>query len=115
VARLERLADEAIRWEADILHTHLLEKEELAILSARGLPVAAAIHNVRPAGRSDRSLGAADAALLIACAKAVEADLRQAAIPVPARTTSGTGSDPRRDRSARAVLRERACCGRGSA
>ncbi|HET6897606.1 MAG TPA: glycosyltransferase, partial [Vicinamibacteria bacterium] len=71
---------------ADVVHAHLLEGNEVRRLSAGGIPVVATIHNVRegwPVGTEE--LRAGDAALLVACALAVEPDLR-ARVPLPVRT-----------------------------
>ncbi|WP_438023931.1 glycosyltransferase [Sorangium sp. So ce233] len=85
--RFDALARALAAWGADLAHAHLLDAEDLARLSARGFRPLVTVHNVAagwPAGLG--RLGAADAALLVACARAVEAELAACALPVPART-----------------------------
>src|SRR5579871_1876688 len=87
LARVEAAATVAFSFAADIVHGHLLSVEDTVRLSARGLPVLLTVHNTLPGWpRGLESLRAADAALLVACSRAVEADLHAARIPVPART-----------------------------
>ncbi|WP_437764819.1 glycosyltransferase [Sorangium sp. So ce764] len=86
-ARFDALARGLAAWGADLAHAHLLDAEDLARLSARGYRPLVTVHNVAagwPAGL-DR-LAPDDAALLVACARAVEAELAQRALPIPART-----------------------------
>ncbi|WP_437731803.1 glycosyltransferase [Sorangium sp. So ce1335] len=86
-ARFDALARGLAAWGADLAHAHLLDADDLARLSARGFRPLVTVHNVAagwPAGL-DR-LRADDAALLVACARAVEAELAACALPVPART-----------------------------
>ncbi|WP_437777024.1 glycosyltransferase [Sorangium sp. So ce1097] len=86
-ARFDALALGLAAWGADLAHAHLFDAEDLARLSARGFRPLVTVHNVAagwPAGL-DR-LGADGAALLVACARAVEAELAARALPVPART-----------------------------
>lgn len=85
-ARVEAAHRAALDFGADLIHAHLLRGEELASLSSRDFPVVATVHNTRlgwPPGLDALRLG--DAALLLACSRAVEADVR-AALPVPVRT-----------------------------
>ncbi|WP_437285982.1 glycosyltransferase [Sorangium sp. So ce406] len=85
--RFDALARALAAWGADLAHAHLLDAEDLARLSARGFRPLVTVHNVAagwPAGLG--RLGADDAALLVACARAVEAELAACALPVPART-----------------------------
>ncbi|WP_437687023.1 glycosyltransferase [Sorangium sp. So ce176] len=85
--RFDALARALAAWGADLAHAHLLDAEDLARLSARGFLPLVTVHNVAagwPAGLG--RLGAGDAALLVACARAVEAELAARALPVPART-----------------------------
>jgi glycosyltransferase involved in cell wall biosynthesis len=86
-ARRERLADLVRAWGGDLVHGHLLDREEAAGIAALGLPLVLTVHNLRPGW--PRGLGAMrpdEAALLIACARAVEADLDAAKLPIPIRT-----------------------------
>ncbi|XYH95495.1 glycosyltransferase [Sorangium sp. So ce1128] len=86
-ARFDALARGLAAWGADLAHAHLLDAEDLARLSARGYRALVTVHNVAagwPAGL-DR-LGADGAVLLVACARAVEAELAACALPVPVRT-----------------------------
>lgn len=84
--RLAALTEAAIAVGADLVHAHLLTGDQVAELSASGIPIAVTIHNTRagwPEGL-DR-LQSQHAALLIACSLAAEADLVAARIPVPSR------------------------------
>jgi glycosyltransferase involved in cell wall biosynthesis len=85
--RLAALVEEAIACGADLVHAHLLKGDQIAALSATGIPVALTIHNTRPGWPAglDR-LESKDAALLLPCSLAAEADLASATIPVPCRT-----------------------------
>ncbi|WP_437480227.1 glycosyltransferase [Sorangium sp. So ce1014] len=86
-ARFDALARGLAAWGADLAHAHLLDADDLARLSARGYRPLVTVHNVAagwPAGL-DR-LGPDDAALLVACARAVEVELAACALPVPRRT-----------------------------
>ncbi|WP_437276477.1 glycosyltransferase [Sorangium sp. So ce375] len=86
-ARFDALARGLAAWGADLAHAHLFDAEDLARLSARGYRPLVTVHNVAagwPAGL-DR-LGPDEAALLVSCARAVEAELAERALPIPART-----------------------------
>ncbi|XXY53311.1 glycosyltransferase [Sorangium sp. So ce269] len=86
-ARFDALARELAAWGADLAHAHLLDAEDLARLSARGYRALVTVHNVAagwPAGLE--RLGADSAALLVACARAVEAEVVACALPIPVRT-----------------------------
>jgi glycosyltransferase involved in cell wall biosynthesis len=85
--RLRRVAEAARSFAADLVHGHLLGREDAAALAAAGLPLLLTVHNMRPgwpAGLAE--IGTGEAALLVACARAVEDDLRAARVPVPIRT-----------------------------
>jgi glycosyltransferase involved in cell wall biosynthesis len=74
-------------FAADLVHAHLLEREDLVRLAGAGVPLVVTVHNTRPGwppGLADLQHGEAD--LLIACAAAVEKELRCAGIVVPMRT-----------------------------
>ncbi|XXT17146.1 glycosyltransferase [Sorangium sp. So ce429] len=84
--RFDALARGLAAWGADLAHAHLLDAEDLARLSARGYRALVTVHNVAagwPAGLE--RLGADGAALLVACARAVEAELAACALPIPVR------------------------------
>ncbi|WP_437544372.1 glycosyltransferase [Sorangium sp. So ce367] len=125
-ARFDALARGLAAWGADLAHAHLFDAEDLARLSARGYRPLVTVHNVAagwPAGL-DR-LAPEGATLLVACARAVEAELAERALPIPARTVwngidlapadaarraeaaeahrSGSGEAVRRSRSAEAA------------
>jgi glycosyltransferase involved in cell wall biosynthesis len=85
--RQHALVDTAIRFAADLVHGHLIDVEDSQGLARHGLPVVLTVHNMRPGwpeGLAD--LQAPDAALLIACAGAVEKELRSSGLAVPIRT-----------------------------
>jgi glycosyltransferase involved in cell wall biosynthesis len=74
-------------FAADLVHAHLLRGSETKQLATAGLPTIVTIHNTRagwPEGLE--TLTADDATLLVACANAVEMELRMSGIPVPTRT-----------------------------
>ncbi|WP_437981272.1 glycosyltransferase [Sorangium sp. So ce117] len=131
-ARFDALARGLAAWGADLAHAHLFDAEDLARLSARGYRPLVTVHNVAagwPAGL-DR-LAPEGATLLVACARAVEAELAERALPIPARTVwngidlapaeaarraeaaeahrsgSGSGEAVRRSSGAEAVRRSR--------
>lgn len=86
-ARAADLEGALVRDGADVVHAHLLDGPSLARLSRAGFPVVATVHNALPGWpRGLARLGPGDAALLVACARAVEADLRAAEVAVPVRT-----------------------------
>jgi len=86
-ARVVPLLDALAAFGADVVHAHLLEAGEVRRLGAGGVPLVLTIHNVREAWPSGTDgLEAADAALVVACAGAVEAELRALRRPVPLRT-----------------------------
>ena len=78
----------AREFAADVVHGHLLFREDAVRLAETGVPLLLTIHNVaRPDWpRGIASLQCREAALLAACSQAVEADLRAASISLPART-----------------------------
>jgi glycosyltransferase involved in cell wall biosynthesis len=77
----------AVEFAADLVHAHLLHGEDVAALAALGLPVVTTAHNARPGWPPGlESLRPADAALVLACAQAVEADLRATGLAPPIRT-----------------------------
>jgi glycosyltransferase involved in cell wall biosynthesis len=85
--RRERLVRLARAWGCDLVHGHLLDREDAAGIAALGLPLVLTVHNVRPGW--PHGLGAMrpqEATLLIACARAVEPDLDAAKMPIPIRT-----------------------------
>ncbi len=110
--RLDALAGALARWGADLAHAHLLARSDLAHLAACGLPPMVTVHNLRAAFPPDLDrLGPADAVLLVGCARAVEAEIAAAGLPVPARTAyngidfAAFARTPGRVAEARAVRR----------
>ncbi len=86
-ARSEQLVREAIAFGADVLHAHLVKAEEITRWSHSGIPVVQTVHNTQagwPAGMA--GLRAEHTALLAACSRAVEAELKLAELPIPVRT-----------------------------
>jgi glycosyltransferase involved in cell wall biosynthesis len=87
VERGAALVRTATAFGADLVHGHLIKGQDLRGLSTAGLPVVATVHNMRagwPEGLA--ALQERDVHLLAACAQAVEAELRAAALPVAVRT-----------------------------
>jgi glycosyltransferase involved in cell wall biosynthesis len=67
------------RFAADVVHGHLLESADIRQFSTAGVPLVLTIHNMRrgwPEGLERLQPG--DATLLVACARAVEEELRAA-------------------------------------
>ncbi|MDR3637084.1 MAG: glycosyltransferase [Isosphaeraceae bacterium] len=92
-ARAEAVGKVARDVAADVVHGHLLEAEEARIVSAQGVPLVLTVHNQRPGWPAGlATLGAGEAALLVACARAVETELAGAAAPV---RTAWNGVDPK--------------------
>ncbi|AUX46585.1 hypothetical protein SOCE26_080910 [Sorangium cellulosum] len=86
-ARFDALARGLAAWGADLAHVHLLDAEDLARLAARGYRPLVTVHNAAagwPPGLA--RLGPGEAALLVACARAVEVELAACALPAPVRT-----------------------------
>ena len=93
-ARAQAVGQAARRFAADVIHAHLLDAEETRIVAAAGIPLVVTVHNQRPGWPAGlERLAAGDAALLVGCARAVEAELVAAKLPVPART-AWNGIDP---------------------
>ena len=85
--RIAPLLDALAAFGADVVHAHLLETSEVRRLSAGGVPIVVTLHNVReawPAGTED--MESSDATLIVACAVAVELEVRAAAVAPPVRT-----------------------------
>ena len=63
-------------------------------MAGQGVPLVLTVHNQRPGWPAGlAALGAGDAALLVACSRAVEAELAAAGSPIPVRT-AWNGIDP---------------------
>ncbi len=74
-------------FAADVVHGHLLESADIRQFSAAAVPLLLTIHNMRPGWPEGlETLQAGDATLLVACARAVEDELRTNSIPLPVRT-----------------------------
>ncbi|MDB5294693.1 MAG: hypothetical protein JWO31_676 [Phycisphaerales bacterium] len=85
--RVAAAADVAARFGADLIHAHLIRGADADRLAASGVPLVMTVHNTRPGwppGLADVAPGSA--ALLVACARAVERDLVAAGVPAPVRT-----------------------------
>ncbi len=77
----------AALFGADVLHGHLIDAEDARRFSALGWPVVMTLHNTRAAWPEGlETLQTGDAALLIACAQAVETELRTTPRSLPIRT-----------------------------
>jgi glycosyltransferase involved in cell wall biosynthesis len=86
-ARWPALQRAAAIHAADLIHCHLLEAGDVADVAALGLPVVLTIHNARPGWpRGLDKLPGETATLMLACSRAVEADLRAARLPDSIRT-----------------------------
>lgn len=77
----------ASEFAADVVHTHLLNREDHQCLRQAGTPMLATIHNARAGWQAGtEQFSSRDVDLLVACSQAVERDLRLARIDVPTRT-----------------------------
>jgi glycosyltransferase involved in cell wall biosynthesis len=93
-ARAMALGRLARAFGADVVHGHLLDAHYASLIAAQRVPLVLTIHNQRPGWPDGLStLGAGGAALLVACARAVESDLIAAGLPVPVRVV-WNGIDP---------------------
>ena len=91
-ARTDGLAAALFAAGVDVAHAHLLDADEIRLLSRTGLPVVVTLHNQRPGWPSGtESLRPGDARLVVACSRAVEADVRAAGIGISA-SRCGTAS-----------------------
>jgi len=94
VARALAVGKVARAFAADVIHGHLLDAQDSALIAALGIPLVLTVHNQRPGWPTGLAeLQAADANLLVACARAVESELIEAGLPVPVRT-AWNGIDP---------------------
>lgn len=104
-----RLAEVAAALGADLVHAHLLDTAEVAALERRGLRVVVTVHNTRPGWPAGlEAMGPGHATLLIACADAVLAGVREAGLPVPARTVWNAIDPARFERTGERVAAGRA-------
>ncbi len=86
-ARREAVAQAARAFAADLVHGHLIDRDDAAALVSQGFPLLMTVHNMRPGWpKGLAEIAANEAHLLVACAQAVERDLRRNRIPVPVRT-----------------------------
>jgi hypothetical protein len=85
--RIVEIGRLAVADGCDVVHAQLLDGEDLVRLSAHGLPTMITVHNARAgwqAGQADVQRGEAD--LVVACAMAVEDELRETDLAIPLRT-----------------------------
>src|SRR5262245_20934652 len=95
-ARARAVGHLARTFAADLIHGHLLDAEDVARIAAQGIPLVLTIHNQRPGWPHGLArLRAGEAALLVACAQAVERELIEAGPPIPVRV-AWNGIDPAR-------------------
>jgi len=86
-ARIEAAGKVARDFHADLLHGHLLNGDDLAMLRAGGIPLLLTVHNARAGWQQGlENIRAGDADLLVACSRAVESDVSAAQLPIPVRT-----------------------------
>ena len=114
-SRDRRVLGALAAFGADVVHAHLLGVDETRRLAESGLPVVVTVHNVRPGWPSGiDGLRRGEATLLVACARAVEWDLRDVGLPVPVRTVwNGVDFDAYPTAPDEARARERARLGFG--
>lgn len=85
--RIDAARQAALAFAADVVHGHLLNADDVREFSKSQLPVLLTIHNMQPGWPAGlATLTRDDAALVVACSKAVEASLADANLPVPMRT-----------------------------
>jgi glycosyltransferase involved in cell wall biosynthesis len=86
-ARLRAATDVIATFASDLVHGHLLDGSDVRQLAAGEVPLVLTIHNTRPGWPAGlETLRPGDAALLVGCARAVEADLRSTPLSIPVRT-----------------------------
>ncbi len=86
-SRQSALARLVTEFAADIVHGHLLDREECVRLSALRVPLVLTVHNTRHGWPTELAdLCTDQAQLLFACSRAVETDLRAVGVHVPSRT-----------------------------
>ena len=86
-ARITALAALSRTFAADVVHVHLLDAQDVAILARATVPIVMTVHNVRSGWpRGLETIPRREAPLLIACAQAVENELRRAAVEPFVRT-----------------------------
>ncbi len=74
-------------FAADVIHTHLLSRNEHQLIRNAGGRVLATIHNARSGWQSGtEQFDDQDLDLVVACSQAVERDLKSAGVQVPTRT-----------------------------
>jgi glycosyltransferase involved in cell wall biosynthesis len=117
-ARALAMGKVARAFAADLIHGHLLDGEDCALIAAERIPLVLTVHNQRPGWPEGlANLKRGDAVLLVACARAVESDLIEARLPVPVRVAwngidrSAFTSTPARRKRGR-VFRRRLGLGR---
>src|SRR5262249_63789 len=84
--RTPPLADVLRPGAVDVVHAHLLDRDDVRHLTGQGMPVVVTVHNMRlgwPRGLDELRPG--DASLLAACARAVEDELRAHGVALPVR------------------------------
>ncbi len=85
--RTQALARVAIRFGADLIHGHLLSVAEMRSISKAGVPLMMTIHNTREGWpKRFQEIDSNDATLLAPCSQAVEQQLIESRLPIPART-----------------------------
>ena len=86
-SQIQQLSGLAGRFGADLIHGHLISGEMARSIASLGLPLIQTIHNTHPGWPQGlASLGPHDSTLLVACSGSVSDDLKDAGIPIPART-----------------------------
>jgi glycosyltransferase involved in cell wall biosynthesis len=85
--RMDAVANVAARFGADVIHAHLIRGDDAGRLAKSGVPLVMTAHNMRPGWPEGLDKLAPDtAALVVACARAVERELVAANVPAPTRT-----------------------------
>jgi hypothetical protein len=93
-ARARGIGRVARAFAADLIHGHLLDTEDAALIAAEGTPLVLTVHNQRPGWPEGLArLRPGQAALLVACAQVVERELIEASVPVPVRVAVEPGGD----------------------
>lgn len=92
--RATALADLLAHHGVDVVHAHLLEPTELVVLTDRGLPVVATVHNQRPGWQPGTGeLGPEHAKVLVGCCTEVAREIAATGTRVPVRSIRN-GIDP---------------------
>lgn len=86
-ARLTHAVASILDFGTDIIHAHLLRQHDLKVVAQSEIPTVVTVHNMSPGWPAGlASIARDEVALLVACARNVESELKQHGVDVPTRT-----------------------------